>query len=291
MNFKPTCEVNHSALEQSETEAAYKLIALTDDGVAESSYKFLWDEKSLSSVSDSQLPAALAQIVARIDKESYTPRYRQAYCLISQKMNTLTLMAPAFRPQPTIPWKPSEQTEAHLLIQRDRIVIDCHWLYFTKARVYAQESTWKGILNPKLKLQTERIEKFASTKLRNEYRCESILNLTEFQQVQMAALRGDRVREAFRAFGSMTTTELGTKTPARLKKIDRAIREWTESQPRFEKYYEKYRAYAMAKELLHSPTVSQTSKLAGYIMGAKPLSETGARQAMQHLEKIISKIS
>lgn len=290
MTFKPTrlteFETNTAPDEEhGEPDPAL----LSDEEVAEPPYKFPWNNKSLSSADDSRLDHLLELVVHEINTNGYTEKYRQAYCWLSQRMNTLGLLAPAFRPRPTIPWNSTEQTSDHLLIQRDRIVIDCHWLYSTKSRVYSKEAVWSSIVNPRLTLQTERIEKFASTKLRNEYRADSLLELTEFQQAQMAALKGSNMREAFSALNALVASGSG-KTTARFKKIDKAIREWSCKQPRFEPHYEKYRAYALAIEVLDKPTIRQVSQLAGFILGKKPLSDSSARNAVKFLRRLIEKI-
>jgi hypothetical protein len=125
----------------------------------------------------------------------------------------------------------------HMLIQRDRVVIDCHWLYTTKSKVYAKEGTWRGLVNPKLTLQTKRIEQFAATKLRNESRADEVLELRPFQQVQMAAMRGRCVQAAFKNLGDAVVDGSGGRTPSRFRKLTAKLQDWADSQPRFQKLY------------------------------------------------------
>lgn len=155
-------------------------------------------------------------------------------------------------------------------------------------QVYAKEGAWAGLVNPKLSLQTLKIEKFASVKMRNSYRADDVLNLHQLQQAQMAAIRGKNMQEKFKALGAMVSGPSGTKTASQFKQIDRAIVAWCSSQLRFERHYDKYRAYAMACELLENPTIPQIALLAGYIMGTKPLSESSARQTLSKLVRLVS---
>lgn len=254
------------------------------------SYSFPWSSP-IGAGSQADLAAQLDEVVLKIQDEPWGYiRNRDLYCMLALSLNELGLQAPAFRPSPTIPWLASEQTAEHLLIQRDRIAIDCHWLYCTKSRVYASEGNWSGLVNPKLGLQMTRIEKFAATKLSNDYRADDLMGLTELQQAQMAAIKSAKMQENFKALGAMVVGAGGVRTASRFKRIDRAIREWCSSQPRFEKHYGKYRAYARAVELLDRPSVQQIATLAGYIAGEKPLSESSARQTLAVLRRLISGI-
>jgi len=254
-------------------------------------YFFPWSEL-IKSTSQVELTESLEEVIQKMREEVFGYfRHRETYCMLSLAMNRLGLQAPAFRQQPAFPQrKGGEWPPEYLLIQRDRVVIDCHWLFCTKSKVYAQESKWRGIVNPKLKLQTQRIEEFACTMLTNEYRADSIFNLTEFQQAQMAALKGQEMNQRFRGLGEMVTNSAGKRTVARFKKIDRAIREWSISQPRFEKHYPKYRALALASELLEEPTQTRLAMLVGLILGEAPLSNSTIQQSRAVLDRLITKI-
>jgi hypothetical protein len=248
-------------------------------------YQFPWGSLT-KEVTQTELAELLDDLVARINGADGYERHRLSFCVLSQAMNVVGLQAPAFRPRPTIPGKASALTGVHMLIQRDRVVIDCHWLYTTKSKVYATEGEWRGIVNPKLTLQTERIEQFAATKLRNDSRADQVLELRHFQQVQMAAMRGERAQAAFKALGDSVVDGSGSRTPAHFRKLTAKLQDWADSQPRFEKLYPKYKAYAMALQLLDSPSVSQVASLAGLILGEAPLSYTAAAQTIQKLKTI-----
>lgn len=248
-------------------------------------FRFPWSSVQ-GTVEQPELAELLEELVARINGGDGYQRHRMSFCTLSLAMNILGLKAPAFRPQPTIPKLASDQTPEHLLIQRDRIVIDCHWLYATKSKVYATEGTWRGMMNPKLALQMSRIEQFAATKLRNDSRADEILELNSFQQIQMAAMRGSKVQQAFQALREGKVDSTGHRTPARFRRITAKLQDWTDSQARFEKLYPKYRAYAMALELLEAPTTEQVAQMAGLILGEPPLSYTTAAQTLAKLKEL-----
>jgi len=248
-------------------------------------YCFPWSEP-LGSLQQIELATWLDEVVMKIETGESYMRHRDIYCMLSLALNKLGLQAPAFRPLPQIPWHANERTPEHMVHQRDRIVIDCHWLYCTKSKVYATEGVWRGIVNPKLTMQTDRIEKFAATKLRNDSRADEILELNPFQQAQMAAMRGTKVRQAFKALGAAVVDSAGGRTPARFRQKTRKLQEWADSQPRFAKLYPKYRAYAMALELLETPTTRQVAQLAGLILGEPPLADSTATQTLMKLKRI-----
>lgn len=234
-----------------------------------------------------ELATWLDKVVMKIEAGESYMRHRDIYCMLSLALNTLGLQAPAFRPLPPIPWHADERTPEHMVLQRDRIVIDCHWLHCTNSKVYATEGVWRGIVNPKLTLQTGRIEKFAATKLRNESRADEILELKLFQQVQMAAMRGRKVHQAVKALGAAVIDSKGGRTPAHFRQKTRKLQEWADTQPRFAKLYPKYRAYAMALELLESATTKQVAQLAGLILGEPPLADSTAAQTLVKLKSIV----
>lgn len=249
-------------------------------------YSYPWSTP-VKGYEQNELTTWLDEVVMKIEAGETYMRHREIYCMLSLALNTLGLQAPAFRPLPPIPWHADERTPEHMVLQRDRIVIDCHWLHCTKSKVYASEGVWRGIVNPRLTLQTTRIEKFAATKLRNESRADEILELQPFQQVQMAAMRGTKVRQGFKALGSAVIDSAGGRTPTLFRKKIQKLREWTDTQPRFAKLYPKYRAYAMALELLEGPTTRQVAQLAGLIIGQPPLAESTAAQTLVKLKAIV----
>jgi hypothetical protein len=259
-------------------------LALLDD-----KYSFPW-VAMVGTPSQAELMAEFDKLVMQIESGyvSYMAS-REVFCMLSLALNSTQLQAPAFRPQPPIPRTAADRTAEHLVIQRDRIVIDCHWLHCTKSKVCASEGAWRGIVEPSQELQVERIERFAATKIANDYRAESVLSLSVFQQTQLVAIRGNAVHQAFKNLRTMVIDGAGQRTAARFKRIERAISDWSSSQPRFGQLQKKYRAYAMASELLPGAPVTQKAHLAGMILGEPVLSESAARQTLKTLERLISR--
>ena len=211
---------------------------------------------------------------------------RELYSALSIELNHRGLIAPAYRPIPIIPKSVKKYSEAHLAIQRDRLVIDCHWLHARKEWVSISENKWRGLLDLKKEFQYEKVSEFASASIKNEYRADAILRLTLRQQCQLAALRGNQTRKQFDALVK-SIREDGMRTPPKLELIERAINHWCEMDCRLEKYRSQYFAIAKSIELLgESATAKQVAELTGFMLGEKPLSESAIRSKQKKLEKL-----
>jgi hypothetical protein len=199
---------------------------------------------------------------------------RNAFCALSIELNNRKLIAPAFRPSPTIPKIVKQYSDAYLAIQRDRLVIDCHWLHSRNEKVSVTENKWRGLLDSRKDFQYEKIYEFVCTSIKNEYRADGTLRLTRRQQCQLAALRGNKTRMQFDKLTTSDREKGKPRTPPRLEVIELGINHWCEIDRRVEKYRPQYFAIAKATELLgDGATAGHIGELTGLILGEKPLSE------------------
>jgi hypothetical protein len=211
---------------------------------------------------------------------------RESFCALSLELNNRKLLAPAFRPKPTIPYGLKVHSETQFAIQRDRVVIDCHWLHCRNERVKASESKWKGLLNLKRDFQYEKVCEFASESIKNEYRADAILRLTPRQQFQLVALRGNKTIEQFSKLTKSTREKGKPRLPPRLETIELGINNWCEKDSRVEKYHSQYLAIGKSTELLGEvASIKQIAELTGLILGQKPLSESTMRSKLHNLKK------
>lgn len=211
---------------------------------------------------------------------------RESFCALSLELNNRKLLAPAFRPNPIIPYGLKDHSEAQLTIQRDRIVIDCHWLHCRDERVTTSEIKWKGLLDPKRDFQYEKVCEFASTSLKNEYRADAILRLTPRQQFQLVALRGNKAIEQFSKLTKSIREKGKPRVPPRLETIELGINNWCEKDSRVEKYHSQYLSIGKSTELLgEGASIKQIAELTGLMLGQKPLSESTMRSKLHNLKK------
>jgi hypothetical protein len=230
--------------------------------------------------------ASLSQTANKIDQYLFS---RKAYCALSIELNFRGLIAPAFRPSPTIPKSVKKYSDTHRAIQRDRLVIDCHWLHARGESVYLSESKWKGILNMSKDFSFERVSEFASQKIRNEYRATAIMGLTTRQQLQMLALRSEEVQELYANLYKSIREPGKKRQPPKLELIEMAINQWCEADLRVVPNRPQYVALAKAIELMGKSSPTQLGELMGLILGVPPLAESTVRQKMIKLRKAIDK--
>ena len=214
---------------------------------------------------------------------------REAYCALSVELNSRGLVAPAFRPSPTIPYLKNARKPSHTLIQRDRIVIDCHWLHARREIVYLSESKWRGILNMSKDFSFERVSEFASQKIKNEYRATAIMGLTKRQQLQMLALRSEEMQELYGNLYKSIREPGKKRQPPKLELIEMAINQWCEANSRMTQHRSQYVALAKAIELTGKSSPAQLGELMGLMLGVPPLAESTVRQKIIKLRKVLVK--
>lgn len=235
--------------------------------------------------SSAQLAEELEQLVDGIQAPDDYVKVRDRYCAISVALNQRGLLAPAFREFPKISAHALKRGNEQMLIQRDRIVIDCHWLFCRAEVVEIYEGQWKGLLKRGKPLDMDRLATFAATKIKNESRAYGTLRLTDRQQCQLVALRGDSIGAQFKHL-TVSTYSRSARVPSTMEPVERAINRWCEKDRRMVAHRSKYLAYAKAKALLGpGALIFEIAELAGLIMGDPPLQESAARLTLKKLAK------
>ncbi len=215
---------------------------------------------------------------------------REEYLAASFELNRRGLVAPAFRPTPSIPPASRGQQGVHMIIQRDRIVIDAHWLFCRGIRPDSNEHKWENLIGA-AEMDWDLVSDFAAAKIKSEFRASSILGLTTQVQCQLVALRGETVQNRFKqlAVGDMSGSK---RVPPRYEIVRLCINRWCELDRRMPRHASKYLAYAKACELLGpSARISEVSRLAALIIGSPPLSDRTANSVIRKLEAKVRELS
>jgi hypothetical protein len=228
---------------------------------------------------------SMSQIAKKADQYLLV---REEFCTLSIELNNRKLIAPAFRPSPTIPYLKKYRNNSHLLMQKDRIVIDCHWLHARKVKIYSSEPNWRGIFNLSKEFSFEKVSEFASHDIKNEYRATAIMKLTPHQQNQMRALRSVETQKRFQDLYESLRDGKRRLQP-RLELIELAINQWCEADVRIVPHRPQYAALAMAIELTGDSSPTLLGELMGLILGTPPLAESTVRQKIINLRKAIDK--
>lgn len=130
------------------------------------------------------------QIKVTGDYESSSERYR--FC--SFELNTHGKLAPAFRRE--IQTGKKHNDPIFFQIYRDQIAIDCHWLYCRneEVNINAKDHDFADLVNLSSPFDFALCDKFAAKKWKRDNRVLECMRLTDFQQVQLAALQSSEMK-------------------------------------------------------------------------------------------------
>ncbi len=239
----------------------------------------------MSAMNDAELMEMLNDLVYGIKSPDDYSGIRTRYCEVSIELNIRGLWAPAFRPSITIPLMAKKRQESHMLVHRDRLMIDCHWIHSKKMDVYP-EQYWRPLFKGP-PFRTDLAEEFATREAASDYRTETILGLTTLQQLQLKALRGAEVAAHKKAIVKHERDKDGRLVTPRLRAITAVINRWCEVQPKIRAQRSKFIAHAEARLLLEAvvtPTWREVAELGGLIQGVKPLGDKTVSDFMKNLD-------
>lgn len=234
------------------------------------------------------LAKILSDLVESWEKHRDYIQIRDAYCNLSIAMNHEGLFAPAYRAYPKIHRHASKRTKDYHIIQKDRLIIECHWLRCRQESVVTRDQRYQPLFDVNQPFPFDLSEKFASENWSNKHRADEALYLTAQQQSQLLALQGDIVRER-RTLAMDGVQEVGARVPPKVKVVRLVLRKWGEKKSAIVAQYEAYEALWLARELLDKDASRrEIAKLAGLITGTSPLDESTVRLKLAGLEKRIS---
>jgi hypothetical protein len=212
---------------------------------------------------------------------------RDAYCTLSIAMNHLGMISPAYRAHPTINPVLSKRDENYRIIQKDRLIIECHWLRCRQESIVTRDKKYQALFDSNQLFPFELSEKFASENWSNNHRADEALYLTAQQQSQLIALQGNIVRERrARAMDGIKVD--GVRVPPKVKVVRLALRKWSEKKSVIATQYQIYEALWLARELLDKDaSMREIAKLGSLITGASPLDESTVRLKLAGLDKHI----
>jgi hypothetical protein len=142
---------------------------------------------------DSELRVELTSLSD--SKEGYES-IRERVCAINLEMNRRGKLPPAFRRSRTS--RPEAQTTDEVVVTRDRMVIDLHWLYERGYRARLADSRFGDLMTAHA-FPFAAAEDFVSRKWKTEIRAGKIMGLSEFDQLQLAVLVTKDVRDKRKA--------------------------------------------------------------------------------------------
>jgi hypothetical protein len=285
-----TSESSHSAgTEAVTTPKAARPAPLfaTAPSAARSGYSFPTSAVVQVTADHSKHAHRLHELAARITSHSAYDSVRQEWCALHLQINTLGLWAPGFRPWPKLAQKPRDKcTDHEHAIQRDRLVIESHWLHAHKefVNVDTTRNKWIALFDHAKPFDFDLAEQFAQQVWGNNHRTQEVLGLTPYQQCQMFSLRTDSTKKHMESFSKPTRGPDNRRIPSPQAVIRTALASWRERQPNLGNN-DRLLARAQAKYYLgETASGAQVARLAGFISGTPPQDAKTVAQSLKGLE-------
>ncbi len=255
----------------------------------EKRYSFPVSSEAGTCLDIAELRHVLLELVPQITSHHDYAKVRDRWCALHIALNEDGRWAPAYRPWPKLPQKPREQCEDrdHNL-QRDRIMIDTHWLHSRSELVNVEPKRapkWQRLFDPAEPFDFELAEQFAQQVWTDDFRTGEVLCLTTFQQSQMGAMRTKTHKQHMESFYKATygSDRKRIAPPAAVVRV--AVAEWKERQPNLGDP-NRLMARAEAQYYLRGAASSnQVARLAGLIVGEPPQSAKTVLKSLAGLRK------
>lgn len=259
----------------------------TAPSAASSGYSFPTSAAVQATTDHSKHAHRLHELAARITSHSAYDSVRKEWCTLNLQINTHGLWAPGFRPWPKLPQKPRDKCADHEhAIQRDRLVIESHWLHAHKelVNVDTTRNKWIPLFDHTKPFEIDLAEQFAQQVWSNNHRTEEVLGLTPYQQCQMFSLRTDSMKKHMESFSKPTRGPNNRSIPSPQAVIRTALARWRERQPNLGNN-DRLLARAQAKYYLgETASGAQVARLAGFISGTPPQDAKTVAQSLKGLE-------
>ena len=210
---------------------------------------------------------------------------RDAYCHAHIDLNKKSNIAPAFRTELRL--KAPKDDPAYLALHQDQMVIDLHWLREKEGNIKVHDKEWRNLIQHEVfadyGFDFDLAWSFASQNWSTEFRVKTVLGLKEVYQCQLMALRSNDMKARFKAimYGGARSG---------ITKVRQALSEWTEDDPRMERYVEDYEALWLARELLkpikssRKLPIRNIAKVAAIMRGSEQLTDKTVREKLTKLD-------
>jgi len=210
---------------------------------------------------------------------------RDAYCHAHIDLNKRSNVAPAFRTELRL--KAPKDDPAYLALHQDQMVVDLHWLREKGNCIRIHDKEWRNLMlqegDPDFGFDFDLAWSFACQNWSTEFRVKTVLGLKEVHQCQLMALRSNDMKARFKAimYGGARSG---------ITKVRQVLSEWTEDDPRMERYVEDYEALWLARELLkpikssRKLPIRNIAKVAAIMRGSEQLTDKTVREKLTKLD-------
>jgi hypothetical protein len=252
---------------------------------SEAPYSFPISMDSFDCLVVGNLVARMTRLVVDCKAHGDYMLIRDEYCSLAVALNREGLMAPAFRPAPIIPKLKERRTATNMMLHRDSLVIDCHWLHCRCENVYPRDDEHKPLFDIAAPFQFELAASFACKVWSKLHRADEAFVLTTWQQCQMRTMKGVDVSD--RLVAAKNSSGRGEyRVRPKIVSVKRAMREWCNRDKRLIPLRQCYEDLWLARELLGtSGSMTEIALLGGFITGVRPSNERTVRGKLKRLDE------
>jgi hypothetical protein len=260
---KPTCAIDTNLVSHAEKSEPNSKTTVHPSSAA-----------NLQTTQDHEsLVKALSAVVDQIKTPLNYPAHQVEYMQLSIALNRAKLLAPGFRPYPKNLYGKSE-LKVQNMIQRDRIMIDLHWLHERGEQILTHAPEWASLFNVSKPFDEEKAREFARYPYPDEIRTNEILSIPHRLQFQLRAMCGKDIQQRIKDY-SASRRQRGSAVSGRISEEAsdlKVINHWADKKPVIRKHINKHKANAKAQALmsLGPYSFSDMCELSALMRGEKP---------------------
>lgn len=232
-------------------------------------------------LSNADLRARLEQLLCRRDSDGRLISYleiRDECCAIGEVMNCRGIQPPRCRPLRSLPKLPAggKYSAVETVMARDRQVLDLHWLHCNGKRDRLGHKAFADLFAGD-DFDFDLASVFASKGWNLASKTVKVLNLLDFEQVQMAYFRMKHIDDAWRnAETSMNTT------------VAKRLREWAIKEPGFAVHTEGLKQLWLAERMAAVVGITGQKiigQIYGWLMNEEPLAKATLSAKLKRMKR------
>jgi len=250
-------------------------------------YNFPVRAMPVTTIDHETLKRSLSELASKITGLHEYFKFRHEWCELHLQINEYGMWAPGFRPWPKLPQKPRDNcAEYDHAIQRDRLVIESHWLQSRKelVNVDLKRETWIPLFDHAAPFDFDLAERFAQQVWSDHYRTGEVLCLTPLQQCQMFSLRTNNMKMHMKSFSQSSRGADNRSIQSPRSVIRTALAQWKERQPNLGNLDQLLSRAEAMYYLGKDSSATQVARLAGLISGTRPQDAKTVSQSLKRLK-------
>lgn len=231
---------------------------------------------------------SLSQLSLELSLHGDYDRVRDEYCHLSIRLNLIGKIAPAYRQQLKSGQKGGHPS--HMAIHRDQLVIDSHWLQTTGVPALPEDRAYRPLFDPATGFPFDLAWLFANKKWKATYRADEALNLTTFQQHQLAKLHNQDIADRRTAILTSKRSP-GSRSASPISIVRSKVNKWAEKDPRIQPMRDEYVHLWRARELLgHDAPMDSVAKLHALMTGTAAISRKTVTDKLKRLDACLASV-